>query len=306
MSALVLWCCLQAAGPKVSIQAGETVFHPGRPMPLRVTVENAGAADLVQSEPGDWVEGLEVRDLSDAVVKAAGKTAPSDRPARTLRPGEFFGLTVDVSSALSIPADKEGWYRLTWTLGGTVSNEVRVLVVRDYTATIVTSLGEIEIEFLPAVAFNHVRNFLALARSGFYEGSIFHRVIPGFMMQGGKPKDPEAEPKTSLKAEFSDVKHVFGTVSMARTNDPNSAKTQFFICFGAAPELDRKYTAFGQLVRGIEVVKAVEKAKSDHSPCKCGQANARAGGTPCCGNHHEDRPETDIVIKKVVVNERKK
>jgi cyclophilin family peptidyl-prolyl cis-trans isomerase len=112
--------------------------------------------------------------------------------------------------------------------------------------------------------------------------------------------------KTPLKAEFSNAKHVFGTVSAARQNHPDSATSQFFICFGAVPHLDGNYTAFGRLVEGAEVVKAIERVKTDHNPCKgCGQAHPRAGATRCCGTHHEDKPETDVLIKRVTLAERK-
>ncbi|MBI3857278.1 MAG: peptidylprolyl isomerase [Planctomycetes bacterium] len=179
--------------------------------------------------------------------------------------------------------------------------------MRDWIAKIETNHGAIDIELFPQVAPNHVENFLKLARSGFYEGSQFHRIIPGFMMQGGIPKDPAKEIKTPLMAEFSSTKHVFGTVSMARTNNPNSATSQFFICFGGVPQLDGNYSVFGQVVGGEEVVKSVERVKSDHNPCKkCGRVVKTGGATPCCGAHHEDRPEQEVVIKSVTVVERKK
>jgi peptidyl-prolyl cis-trans isomerase B (cyclophilin B) len=180
--------------------------------------------------------------------------------------------------------------------------------MRDWIAKIETNHGAIEMEFYPQAAPNHVQNFLKLARNGFYEGSLFHRIIPGFMMQGGMPADPSSDLKTPLTAEFSTLKHVFGTVSMARTNNPNSATSQFFICFTAQPQLDGNYSIFGQVISGHDVVKEIERVQTDHSPCKkCGKIASRAGGaTPCCGAHHEDRPEHDVVIKKVTVSERKK
>lgn len=150
-------------------------------------------------------------------------------------------------------------------------------------------------------------NFVRLARSGFYDGSSFHRIIPGFMMQGGIPKDPARIPKTTLEAEFTNLKHVFGTVSMARTPDPNSATCQFFICFAPSPHLDGAYSVFGQVIQGEEAIKEVEKVKTDHNPCKgCGQVPPKTGTTPCCGRHHQDRPEIDVVIKKVTLTERKR
>src|SRR4029078_8035528 len=134
---------------------------------------------------------------------------------------------------------------------------------------------------------------------GCYEASVFRRIIAGFMMQGGIPKDPANEIKTPLNAEFTPTKHVFGTVSMARQAAPNTATSQFFICFGGAPQLDGNYTVFGQLVSGGGVVKAIERVKTDHSPCKkCGRVVRSPGMTGCCGSHHEDRPDPEVLIKK--------
>jgi cyclophilin family peptidyl-prolyl cis-trans isomerase len=163
------------------------------------------------------------------------------------------------------------------------------------------------VDFRPDLAPEHVGRFVKLAREGFYEGSTFHRVIPGFMMQGGKPKRAGAELPPPLKAEFSPVRHVFGTLAMARFDDPDSATNEFYLCFGPVPHLDNKYTVFGGLVEGHEVLKAVEKVRTDHNPCKgCGRVPAKTGPVPgCCGSHHADRPEADVIIKKVALSVRK-
>jgi peptidyl-prolyl cis-trans isomerase B (cyclophilin B) len=129
-------------------------------------------------------------------------------------------------------------------------------------ATIKTKFGDMDIVFFPEKAPKHVENFLALAKSGFYNGTIFHRVIPGFMIQGGDPntKDlnkPETYgqggPSQKLKAEFNDIPHRRGILSMARTNDPNSAGSQFFIVVKDSNFLDGQYTVFGEVVKGMEV-----------------------------------------------------
>lgn len=129
-------------------------------------------------------------------------------------------------------------------------------------AVIKTKLGDMELVFFPDKAPKHVENFLKLAKSGFYNGTIFHRVIPGFMIQGGDPntKDvnkPESYglggPSERLKAEFNDIPHKRGIVSMARTNDPNSAGSQFFIVVKDSNFLDGQYTVFGEVVKGMEV-----------------------------------------------------
>jgi peptidyl-prolyl cis-trans isomerase B (cyclophilin B) len=129
-------------------------------------------------------------------------------------------------------------------------------------ATLKTKFGDMDIVFFPEKAPKHVENFLALAKSGFYNGTIFHRVIPGFMIQGGDPntKDlnkPETYgkggPSQKLKAEFNDIPHRRGILSMARTNDPNSAGSQFFIVVKDSNFLDGQYTVFGEVVKGMEV-----------------------------------------------------
>ena len=139
-------------------------------------------------------------------------------------------------------------------------------------ATIKTKLGEMQIEFFPDVAPKHVENFLKLARSGFYDGTIFHRVIPGFMIQGGDPntKDPNKEaeygmggPGWSVEAEFNDTPHKRGIVSMARSRDPNSAGSQFFIMVEDAHHLDGQYTAFGRVVKGIGVADKIVSQPRD-------------------------------------------
>lgn len=142
------------------------------------------------------------------------------------------------------------------------TNEVAVLKFKGY--------GEIVLEFLPDVAPKTVENFKKLAGSRFYDGTLSHRLIPGFMIQLGDPltKDPAMEarwgtgdPGYKIKAEFSDKPHVKGTVSMARSSDPDSAGSQFFICFGTAPHLDRSYTVFAKVLEGMDVLDQLEKAE---------------------------------------------
>jgi len=130
-------------------------------------------------------------------------------------------------------------------------------------AVIKTSAGEMTLEFWPEVAPKTVENFKTLAKKGFYDGTAFHRIVKGFMIQGGDPltKDPKKEsqwgtgsPGHTIKAEFSDKKHQRGVISMARSQDPDSAGSQFFICLGDASFLDRNYTAFGRLITGDDVL----------------------------------------------------
>jgi peptidyl-prolyl cis-trans isomerase B (cyclophilin B) len=130
-------------------------------------------------------------------------------------------------------------------------------------AVIKTSEGEMVVQFWTDAAPNTIENFKKLARAGFYNGTIFHRIVKGFMIQGGDPnsKDPAKEnrygaggPGYKIKAEFNDHSHERGVISMAREPDPDSAGSQFFICLGPVPRLDHQYTTFGKLIKGDDVL----------------------------------------------------
>ena len=144
------------------------------------------------------------------------------------------------------------------------------------TKTIIeTKFGNIELRFFPEVAPNHVKNFINLSTKGFYDGSTFHRVIPGFMIQGGDPnsKNPDRSthgmggPGYALKAEFNDKPHKRRRLSMARAAHPDSAGSQFFICVADASFLDKQYTVFGEVASGMEVadkIVAQQRDKTDN------------------------------------------
>ncbi len=143
------------------------------------------------------------------------------------------------------------------------SQEPQVPVSQGPRAIITTKYGDMEMVFFPEVAPKTVENFIKLAKSGFYDGTTFHRVVPGFMIQGGDPLTKDSrrkdeygsgDPGYKLKAEFNDTPHRRGIVSMARAaNDPDSAGSQFFIMIEYAPHLDGTYTAFGKIVRGLGI-----------------------------------------------------
>ena len=169
-------------------------------------------------------------------------------------------------------------------------------VARDYAntiATLQTDMGDIQIKFLYDKAPKHVENFVNLAEKGFYDGTLFHRVIPGFMIQGGdpntkKPEDPSRPygtggSDTKVKAEFNDTPHKRGIVSMARSADPNSASSQFFIVVKDSNFLDNQYSAFGEVLSGMEVADKIAAA-------------ARGAN---------DRPNQPIHIKKVLLSQAK-
>jgi peptidyl-prolyl cis-trans isomerase B (cyclophilin B) len=140
-------------------------------------------------------------------------------------------------------------------------------------AILETKFGEIELELFADVAPGHVKNFTDLAKKGFYDGTTFHRVIPGFMIQGGDPntRDPKGArerhgtggPGYNIKAEFNDTPHKRGVVSMARAQSPDSAGCQFFIVVKDSGFLDQQYTAFGRVIRGLEVADQVVNAPRD-------------------------------------------
>ena len=146
--------------------------------------------------------------------------------------------------------------------GSALANEI---------AVIETKFGSIELELFKDKAPGHVKNFKTLAKTGFYNGTLFHRVIPGFMIQGGDPnsKNPDRSmhgmggPGYSIKAEFNDTRHDRGVLSMARSQDPNSAGSQFFICVKDAHFLDGQYTAFGKVTKGMEVADKIVSAPRD-------------------------------------------
>ena len=143
-----------------------------------------------------------------------------------------------------------------------------------------TNFGDIEFSLLPDIAPETVRNFLQLAKSGFYNETLFHRVIPGFMIQGGDPNTKEPDKSTwgqggpgyNLKAEFNSRSHLRGIVSMARATDPDSAGSQFFIVTSDSTFLDRQYTVFGEVIGGMEVVDTIVNLPRDGNDCPKQQA----------------------------------
>jgi peptidyl-prolyl cis-trans isomerase B (cyclophilin B) len=163
-----------------------------------------------------------------------------------------LGLVTSASAADAKPAAKDN-----------KDNKETKPVATNEVAVMKTTAGEMVIEFWPDVAPKTVENFKKLAREGFYDGQAFHRIIKGFMIQGGDPltKDAKNEgrfgtggPGYQIKAEFNDRSHQKGVLSMARSADPDSAGSQFFICHGDASFLDRKYTAFGKVIKGDDVL----------------------------------------------------
>jgi len=142
-------------------------------------------------------------------------------------------------------------------------------------ATIETNFGKIVFELLPNLAPETVRSFVKLAKTSFYDGTLFHRVIPGFMIQGGDPNTKKSDknkwgiggPGYTIKAEFNSKSHLRGIVSMARATDPDSAGSQFFIVTTDSTFLDRQYTVFGQVIEGMDVADKIVNLPRDKNDC---------------------------------------
>jgi len=144
------------------------------------------------------------------------------------------------------------------------------------TLTLTLDGGDVTIRLRNDLAPMHAARIAELANEGFYDGTVFHRVIPGFMAQGGDPTGTGSggSKKPDLKAEFSREPHVRGTASMARTSNPNSANSQFFICFGDASFLDGQYTVWGEVTSGMELIDALPKGEPPRQPGKILKARA--------------------------------
>jgi cyclophilin family peptidyl-prolyl cis-trans isomerase len=235
---------------KMTRGAVAAVLQPGKPdsggSQFFIAVTDQPALDGQYTIFGRVVEGMEVvQRISEAATDANGRVA------------ERIEMT-HVTIRDAPPVEPEPF------VAETVEDLAR------YRAVLETNLGTITLAFLPDRAPGHVRNFLRLASLAAYDGTAFHRVVRGFVLQGGMLNTrTEALPQRAqqyvrmLAPEFNDTPHVKGTLSMARTDDPGSASTSFFICTGPAPSLDGKYTVFGQVVDGMGVVDAIDAAPVD-------------------------------------------
>ena len=232
------------------------------------------AADLVlEGEPwpvtvevtaGDAFAELPIWALTRGAFELDGRSlGPRPEGMLVLEPGQRVSVTLDLATALAgRPADQPPTARLLHAGGGQATEHtwlrraetgidfmaLPVEQLADYQVVLVTTSGFLWLEFWPDVAPNHVRNFLDLAYTGFYDGSRFHRVIPGFMIQGGRGAEGQAAPR-KVKQEFSTRRHVAGVLSAARLgNDVDSATSEFFLMHKPTPHLDGQYTAYGALV----------------------------------------------------------
>lgn len=194
--------------------------------------------------------------LTFAVIGLQGCATEGDGSADQMHQSATAGDTKTATDATATPAaadpEEESMYQPTIELTG---KEI---------AVITTAKGVIKLRFFPEDAPNHVRSFVELAQKGFYNGTTFHRIEPGFVAQGGDPYSKTGEgpvgtggPGYRIAAEFNERPHLEGTLAMARSQDPNSAGSQFYICLAPARFLDGNYTVFGEVVEGMDVVKAL-------------------------------------------------
>ncbi len=183
----------------------------------------------------------------------------------------IFRIAIAVALALSVGIVAFAQYGMPPLKNITVTKE-EIKKMADTQAIIETKFGNITIKFFPDVAPGHVKNFIDLAKNGTYDNTVFHRVIPGFMIQGGDPtsKDPAKRraygtggPGYTIKAEFNDKPHVRGVVSMARAANPDSAGSQFFIVVKDSRFLDKQYTVFGEVVSGMEAADKIVSQPRD-------------------------------------------
>ncbi|MSQ61224.1 MAG: peptidylprolyl isomerase [Dehalococcoidia bacterium] len=184
------------------------------------------------------------------------------------------GAPVDPSVAANVTAAPSASRTVTPTTtpGGTVKKydaapPMTIDPKKTYTAVMKTDKGDITIKLRPDLAPEHVNSFVFLAKDGYYDGVRFHRVIPGFVAQGGDPTGTgSGGPGYTVKAEFTDTPYVEGTVGMARTSDPNSAGSQFYISYGRLTNLDGAYTVFGEVTAGMDVAKKITPRDPSQNP----------------------------------------
>ncbi|MBI4575910.1 MAG: peptidylprolyl isomerase [Planctomycetes bacterium] len=220
----------------------------------------------------------------------AGESGPLDVPAQDLGPGEElvakWRFPAVVAGELEVTAKYDGYADPGGLYHDTVSSStvpVRVQGEGELQAVLrLAARGEVRLRLYPEDAYNTVTNFVALAQAGFYKGLVFHRVIKGFMIQGGCPEGTgRGGPGWWVPGEFNPRKHEAGSLAMARSNHPHSAGSQFYLCLEPQPGLDGRYTVFGQVVSGLDLVRAVGEVPTDAS----------------------DRPREDVIIESLEIIE---
>jgi peptidyl-prolyl cis-trans isomerase B (cyclophilin B) len=283
LNTLILSLAALVGGPTVTWEA-PSVYAEGSAFP--VSVEIVAAAD--GSKVDSWL-------LNEGAFTLNGKSlVKHGTDTVMLPPGTKMSFSFDLGPAIAaakayngkaFKLDFDGKYFKGETLKIQVAKpapkgldfmEVPLEELGNYEVLMETNRGLMWMEFFPENAPNHVRNFLDLCYTGFYNDVIFHRVIPGFMIQGGDPSGTGSGPgRRNIDSEFTSnpkYKHVPGILSMARTSDPNSASSQFFVMHGANPGLDNQYSVFGKLVDGLDVVDRIVTSPT-HAASRGGPAS---------------------------------
>ncbi len=263
------------AGVRATLSTPRSIVSAGGEVELRLVLDVTADTEV----PGDLLTGV---DLDVKIGDGAGPRVqqPGKGGSVSLLAGTRLERTVKLPTSRFVPlADASTFSLLTVQWRGLAGANCAFKLAPDSSkvdldaldlaktqVVLLTNHGEMTVQFLPEVAPKTVRNFLELCKSGFYDGTKFHRVIRNFMVQGGDPltKDDKMQAQwgtggsgKNLDAEFNNTRHVRGVLSMARSNDPNSASSQFFIVHKDAPHLDEKYTAFGNLVKGSDTLDSI-------------------------------------------------
>ncbi len=259
-----------AAALVVTLDVESPEVTVGEPVVAKVTVKNEG--DKAATCPALILDEDAVRFLLGSgadqfIYQHKGEKGVEDQ---LLEPGKEASATFEIptwaAGSLGIEAQVRDAKPSAAGASGTVTVKPGPKGEKETGVKLETSHGPITMKLLPEAAPNTAVHFLARVREGFYDGLTFHRIIPGFMMQGGDPQgNGQGGPGYTLPAEFSKdpaFKHVPGRVAMARTPDPDSAGSQFYICFGSPAQLDGAYTVFGEVTDGMDAVKKVENVGS--------------------------------------------
>jgi cyclophilin family peptidyl-prolyl cis-trans isomerase len=224
----------ELALPSVSLHVTR---RPDVPTPESFLVRIQGNSQNARLQPGESVTGV----IEFPAVDPHGQLIEAYyEPRGSIHP-YFEGTEMQVSNRVPVKIHAGG---------------------RKLYARITTEAGPIKIEFFPDRAMNHVLSFVQLAQRGYFDGIVYHRVVPHFVIQGGDPTGTgSGGPGYKLPAEFNEIEHVPGILSMARTSDPHSAGSQYFICTADCPNLDNQYTVFGRVVEGLESVMKIGESE---------------------------------------------
>lgn len=243
----------------VSLTTDGSFLQAGKPVRVQLALENRGTAAVAVPNGVLFGQGLIVTPEGGAERPVLETAIPAAAKQSLLLPaGGRASASIDLAPLLPDLFTQAGRCTVVASVAGVDSAPLALNVTRDWhgwNAVLTTEQGEIELEFFPDAAPRTVDNFLSLAARGFYDGLTFHRVVKGFMVQGGDPKgDGTGVADALLPFEKTGIKHERGAISMARQADFNSASCQFFLVHQTAPFLDGNYAAFGRIVRGLDVL----------------------------------------------------